>query len=816
MKIGSVVVSALAALAFQATAKELDLGGVWRLEGRSQIGLPVACAINVPGDVHSALLEMSKAQKLYYSRLMKDPYWGQNEIYMQWIGRHDWKISREFEVDAATLACKDIVLRLEDVDTFAEIFVNGRKVGGTSNRFRRWEFDVKSYLTVGKNVIEGRFRSAEIEADRLAAKYSNPHRMACVPWAKNQPLVRKPACHGGWDWGPAIMTMGFCGKVSLISSDAPRVNYVYADQKFSDDLSHCRLTAYAELSDGTTVTNVIEIANPPLWWPNGMGERRFYEYTVAGVRRRIGLRKLEVLNEKTVTKDGKEELSMVFVVNNRRLFAKGANWIPCDAMEERQTRRKYHDLLGSAAAANMNMIRLWGGGLYEKDAFYEACDELGILVWHDFMFSCATYPDDAEFLGEVKAELNHQIRRLRDHACIALWCGDNECLGHTKYLNDNEKDRKHSLGEWITRSKLQEKIVADADPGRVYWPSSPCCGPGDYTDAWKEDSKGDMHNWQVWHANKPFEEFYNYRPRFCSEFGFQSFPSPEVAATFCNDWRERGPDFEWHQKNVGGNRRIRETMKRYFGVARDVPSELILSQFQQAMAIKTAVEAWRSQKPRCMGTLYWQLNDNWPVASWSSLEYGGKWKPLHYMAKRFYAPVAVFAGPDGKVRLLNDTAEKVDGKLTLEYLSYDGRTLSGTVSGLAVSPDTAVEAGAFTPRKDAFLLMTLETAHGIYRNDWHFDYWKNVPLESAKVDFRVLERKGGGMSPIRVEISTDKPAFYVWLNAEGVAGEFSDNCFTLLPGRPVTVEFTPKKSVSDKTFLERLTVTDLEKTFVRQ
>ena len=754
--------------AVAAQADTIDLAGDWQLADAT--GEHVLAAA-VPGGVHDALLTAG---------VLPDPYFGANETNVLWVARRDWTFARDFTVDAHFLAHASIVLRLEDCDTFATIRVNGCTVGVTTDRFQRYDFDVKPFLREGVNRIEGAFRSPVAVADERRQAYGRAYPVVNVQWAKNQALIRKPACHAGWDWGPEIETIGFCGTVALIASDRPRIDYVYTAQTFNDDLTHCTLDVFADLSDGTTVTNRLEIDNPPLWWPNGAGEQKFYTFTVdvngEPVTKRVGLRKLEVLNEKDET-----GLSLVFKVNNRRLFMKGANWIPCDALERRQTPERYRNLLDSAARANMNMIRVWGGGQFEKDCFYDACDELGLLVWHDMMCACAAYPAEREFLDEIKGELAHQLRRLRDHASIALWCGDNECLGAINWYDETRADPDFYRNAWMARQKVQEAAARRYDPTRIYWPSSPCCGPGDFGDAWKDDSKGDMHQWDVWHENYPFERYYDYKPRFCSEFGYQSFPSPEVAATFSNG---RGDDFEWHQKNDGGNARIRSTMLRYFGAAKDFGSELMLSQFQQAMAIKMAVEAWRSEMPRCMGTLYWQLNDNWPVASWSSIEYGGKWKPLHYAAQRIYAPLAVVGKPDGRIVAINDSPDDLTGELTVEYWSYDGKKpLNVETETVSIQANGATKIGNFATdpkvlRGGSFIVLTLKAGGRVARNDCHFGPYRDQPLAKANVKAKV--------EGARVTLTTDRPAFFVWLAAPGC--EFSDNCLTLLPGRPVTVE----------------------------
>ena len=780
-----------------ALSAELDLAGTWKLVKADDA--KVSCPIAVPGGVHTALLKAG---------LMKDAFWGQNEKDMQWVGKSDWNISREFEVSNDFLAKKEIVLRLEDCDCFCTVFVNGQKVGETTDRFQRYTFNVKPFLKEGKNTIEGKFRSPENEADKRRAAKGREFPMSNIMWAKNQAFVRKAACHAGWDWGPAVQVTGFCGTTKLIATDGPRVEYVYSTQDFNDSFTHCTLTVTAELSDGSKVEKKFEIDNPPLWWPNGAGEQKFYtaEFDVNGEKivKKIGLRKVEVLNEKTVT-NGKEELSLVFRINGRRIFMKGANWIPCSAYENEQTPARYRDLLESAKAANMNMIRLWGGGQYEKDVFYDTCDELGIMIWHDMMCSCAVYPGDDAFLGEIKAELEHQLRRLRDHACIAMWCGDNECLGAIKWYEVSRKDPDFYRGEWMKRSKMQGELVAKYDPARTYWPSSPCCGPGDFGDGWKEDSKGDMHNWDVWHENQPFAKYYEYHPRFCSEFGFQSFPSMEIAETFASKEQilSRGPDFEWHQKNPGGNERIRKTFARYFPEPKDVPSELLLSQFQQAMAIQTAVDAWRGEQPRCMGTLFWQINDNWPVASWSSIEYGGKWKPLQYLAKRFFEPVHVTLSPDGMVKVVNDTDKRVEGKVVAVFHGFDGKNAEVIVGndkakqvGIAVGANYAASVGKITPRDDA----VLELRFGDSVNfPVRANYKGDLPKANVKAE----------INGFTVTLTTDKPAFWVWMNAKGIRGEFDDNAVTLVPGNPRTFTFRAKDSITPEQFKAAFSVTHL-------
>ena len=826
-------------------AAALSLAGEWTLTGTDEAGAAVECPCRVPGDVQSALLDAGR---------MADPYMGRNELETQWVGRHDWTLRRTFEVDDETLAKKAVVLRLEDVDTFATIRLNGHELGRTDNRFRRWEYDVKPFLKRGVNELTGEFESAERRSNEIASGLDRRYPMSNVPWAVNISLVRKPACHGGWDWGPAQMVEGFCGTVELIAYDDFKVDYVYTHQDFNDDYSHCDLTVFVEATDAEgcafVSTNRIAIAKPELWWPNGAfgndgaakarcGRMFDYEVVVRGrrIKGRTGLRKVEVLNTPDVDENGKPGARMAFRVNGREIFMKGANWIPCDAFENRQTPERYRDLLEGAVAANMNMIRVWGGGAYEKEVFYDLCDELGILLWHDMMFACAAYPGDEAFLASVGEELRHQLKRIRRHPSLAMWCGDNECVGALGWFEESRKDTAFYKKALEARHAVSGAAVAAWDPDRMFWPSSPCAGPGNYANNWKNDSQGDMHNWTVWHDNASFDAYYRFRPRFCSEFGYQSFPSREVAETFCDPARlnPTAPDFEWHQKNPGGNQRILETMARYFRFPQGTDAMLYLSQVQQAIAMKTAVEGWRAQRPRCMGTLYWQLNDMWPVSSWSSLEYGGKWKHLHYQAKRFYAPLAVVGVPaaDGApaatavdgggnpvaaagrtacaaVKVLNDLPHPVDAEVTAEFMDFDGKVLKTLKRRVSLAPDSVTDwGGGALSESDvegpSFLVLTLRSDYGVFRNEWLFDYYKRYELADANVI--------AAFDGLSVTLAADKPAFFVWANEKGVNGEFSDNSFTLLPGEPVTLTFSPKSPLSSEDFRERFSLTHLRRTY---
>jgi len=844
-----VLVGVAAVCCLAACAAEFDLSGEWTL---AQADKPsVTCPVKVPGGIYTAL---------YEAKLIPDPYFAQNERLTQWPGRVDWVFSRKFALPGGFAGAKSVILRLEDVDCFASVRINGHEVGRTSSRFQRYDFDVRPFLADGENTIEATFESTERISYAESNKYDRAYHISNAT-VRQINLVRTVQCHGGWDWGITQMEMGFMGTVKLIACDTARIDYVYTSQDFAKDWSSVAVTVAVEASApdaGETELEVLlgdvaktervtlapganklaltlDVKNPKLWWPVGYGGQHLYPLSVrlgdASFSRRIGLRKAEVFNEADSEPDpatGKKGRPMAVVVNGRRVFCKGADWIPCDAFENRQTRERYCDLIDSAVAANMNILRLWGGGQFEHPAFYELCDEKGVLIWHDFMFSCATYPMDERFMSGVRREIAHQLRRLRDHASIALWCGDNECIGAAGWFGKDQRDANIRL--CVARAKELERLCAEYDPTRCFWPSSPCLGPGNYGDGWKDDSSGDMHFWQVWFGDKPFSHYFSVRPRFCSEFGFQSYPTKDEALTFVtpDQLNPTAPDFFYHQKSPNGNKFIMQMIMRNFRFPEGVDAVLYLSHVQQAMAIRTAVEAWRHLQPRCMGIIYWQLNNNWPVASWSSLDYSGKWKPHHYNMKRAYASLAISAAPKWKspdtieVWAVNDHDSEFDGMAKLDLWTFEGERKSFAAVQVKMAPRSSARIGEYPLsafgddafRASSFLRMRLEGDVGGVRksasNEWMFGLFKDSSLARTDVRTKIEERDG----KFYVTLESDKPAFFVWANVWQTRGEFDDNSFTLYPGEPRTIVFTPKApDLTLDCFRKAFSVTHLRETY---
>ena len=828
------LVLSLAALAAvcAARAAELDLSGTWKL---SQADKPtVTCPAKVPGGIYTAL---------YDAKLIPDPFFAQNEKLTQWPSRVEWDFARTFEVPADFAAKKAVTLRLEDVDCFADVYLNGVKVGETGNRFQRYDFDVKGALRAGANDIRVRFRSTELISYAETNKYDREFNIANAT-VKKINLVRTVQCHGGWDWGITQMDTGLMGTAKLIAVDTARLDYVYTVQTFAKDYSSVDVEVTAEaqapaageallavrlgevaktvpvrLEKGfNRVSTTVTVKNPRLWWPNECGRQELYDFTVSlaesTVVKKLGLRKMEVINDLDTVPDpvdGKKGRQMTIAVNGKRIFCKGADWIPCDAFENRQVGR-YRQHLEDAKLSHMNIVRVWGGGQFEHPEFYRLCDELGILIWHDFMFSCATYPGTDEFLAGVKKEVTHQVKNLRDYASIALWCGDNECIGAAGWFGNrsNEKLYRENIRLCAERAKFLDAICRECDPTRTFWPSSPSLGPGNFGDGWKDDSSGDMHFWGVWFGGAHFTKYYGVRPRFCSEFGYQSYPSIETALTYVtpDQLNPTAPDFFYHQKSPNGNKYILETLMVYFRYPNGVKSVHYLSQVQQAMAIRTGVEHFRHIMPRCMGAIYWQLCDNWPVASWSSIEYGGKWKHLQYHAKRFYSPCAVMVEPAYKdpttleLWAVNDKDEPLRGQAKLETWTFGGAVADAKSFAMDVPARSAKRLGSFPlsafgsdeERRDRFLALSADECPD---NDWQFQFYRESNLAKANVKAEVTDENGVWT----VKLSTDKPAFFVWADVPGVKGIFSDDSFTLLPGRPKTITFT-KRPCETATFAD--------------
>jgi len=631
--------------------KKLSLNGPWSLEVPGK-GFGNVSA-NVPGSVY---------HDLYTAKLIPDPFYRDNEMEALKLMENDFHYARHFEVGTDLLESDAVILRCEGLDTIATLYINGQVVGIANNMHRIWEYDVKKVLQVGENTIEIRFASpTKYIREQYAKSVADGSSDAMVGF----PHIRKAHCMFGWDWGPRLPDAGIWRDIMILGVDVARIRDVHILQHHEENKVTLEVNTHINIVSGTapvavTVTApcgkqwtdegekaVIEIEDPQLWWPAGLGEQPLYTVSVTlgdgldAWTRRIGLRTMTV----TRNKDEWGE-SFSHCVNGVDVFAMGADYIPEDNLLPRVNPQRTRRLLEDARAANMNCIRVWGGGYYPDDFFYDICDELGLLVWQDFMFACAVYNLTEEFEENITAEFVDNVRRLRHHPSLALWCGNNEM---EDFVNQ---------GTWVSTYrqkadyiKMYEYILPNVlkaeDPQAFYWPASPSSG-GSFDNP-QDPNRGDVHYWMVWHGLLPFTDYRNHLFRYVSEFGFQSFPCMETIESFTEpeDRNVFSYVMEKHQRNASANGRIVSYLSQMYLYPREMIDLVYASQLLQAQAMQYGVEHWRRNRGRCMGAVVWQLNDCWPVASWASIDYYGRWKALHYYEKRFFAPVLISCHEEG-------------------------------------------------------------------------------------------------------------------------------------------------------------------------
>jgi beta-mannosidase len=800
-------------------SKTFNLAGIWRLHNANR---NITVDYPVPGDVHSALIAAGQ---------IPHPYKGTDELAVRWVADEVWVATKTFTLDKAE--SRIYYLDISYLDTVADVSVNGMHVFHAQNCFRKYIRDATNMLKAGLNTIEITLRSNTKAAnDKQAAQpFYIPYSTSNNP-IPNGNMLRKPQCHFGWDWNLAVVPFGITGSIKLLTAE----NFIQVEsitQSHFDDGSigvevwFCVHTngkranstvmfagqsLSLDIDDGFLERAYFVVEEPKRWWPAGYGAQFLYDLEVRCSDqvecRKIGLRKLELNTDRDETGS-----RFALKVNGREVFCKGANWIPADALPSNATPELTRKLLQAAKDANMNMVRVWGGGYYEQDFFYDLCDELGLLVWQDFMFSCSLYPSTDEFLEEVESEVRDQVTRLQHHACIALWCGDNELLGALTWFEESRKNRDRYLVSYDRLNRTLEEAVKQADSSAIWWPSSPSPGILDFGDTWHDDSKGDMHFWSVWHEGRDFEHYYDVKPRFCSEFGFQSFPSLRLIKEFSTsdeDLNISSAVMEHHQRNKGGNARIAETMFRNFRFPLDFGHFVYLSQVQHGLAMRMAVEYWRSLKPHCMGTLYWQLNDTWPVASWSGLDHGGSWKLMHYMARRFYAPVLVTArkvDDEFIVSAVQDLPDAVETEINLLRVSVHGdvATLYKQTHRLSGDGQEITRLDRRTFGDESFLMVQWVDERGEKQRSHVTPVpYKHMALPNPMLTSVVQEQDG----VLSVVVSAKHLALYVALECD-VAGHFSDNAFDLLAGESITIAFTPDIPTDLQRARDTLVIRDL-------
>jgi beta-mannosidase len=818
----------------------IDLSGTWEVE---RVGGGPKVVATVPGQIQMDLLRAGE---------IEDPYYRDRESEYAWIGESTWEYRRSFEVSKEALTERSVRLVCEGMDTVCEISINGAEVGRTDNMFRRYVFDVKAALREGANSISVRFHPPMEYAAKRAHEHPYPVPYSNMGKPDHHNFVRKSGTHFGWDWGPYMYAVGIWRPIRIEAFSEARIVSAACSQTHdgSGDVA-IRVKVHLEAAGEASGTlraevagaagernislqrgeNAVELAMsvnaPELWWPTGYGGQKLYDVAVSfcgaggqtdGLTTRVGFRALELVREP----DEKGE-SFFFRVNGVPIYAKGANWIPADSYDERVTRDSLANLLESARDANMNMIRVWGGGIYESDAFYELCDELGLMVWQDFMFACSLYPADDEFLANVEAEARHQVRRIRSHPCLALWCGNNENeqalswyneakQNHDRYLLDYHKLYIETLG----------RVVGEEDPDRTYWPSSPSNGVGEWGDP-QDQTRGDVHYWAVWHGGQPFSNYLTVCPRFSSEFGFQSFPSVESLQDVLgpDDWNVTAHMMEYRQRSGTGNLNMIQHISRWFRMPEGFDNFVYVSQALQALSLKTGIEHWRRLKPLCMGAIYWQINDIWQGPSWSSIEYDGRWKMLHYAARHFFAPVLVSAYEDGgvlQVWATSDLQRGLEGEVEAALWSWEGRCLDtwrdavsldvlGSKPVWSMPVDTMLPPGGH--RRDHFVVLTLRYGDERVENLHFLAPPKHAPLRPVNIR---VEASAASPREIAIELESDCVAPFTFLSTKA-RGRFDDNGFLLLPAQPKHVVFHAWQDVDMDEFRSALSVKSLRDSY---
>lgn len=802
--------------------KTLSLNGQWRMR---DITDSEWIASKVPGTVFSDLYREGK---------IEDPFYRDNEDIVFKMSYNKYEFEREFDVSSELLYCDKVLLCCEGLDTLAEIKINDTPVANTDNMFVTYEFDVKPFLKEGINHIHILFSSPTDYVDEQVRRNPGAGSLLGDVIHNGFFYLRKAQSMFGWDWGPKIPDFGIWRAISIKGFDHGRLEDLQITQKHSEGKAildvkvNTDVWTRDELCAAITVTSPsgkvftssvsvdssnssptlsIEIDDPELWWPNGYGSQPLYTVNAQlkhhhtllhETEMSIGLRTLKIRREKDIWGE-----SFEFHVNGVSIFGMGADYIIEDNLFERYSKERAEALIKDCVEANFNCLRIWGGGIYPDSYFYDLCDKYGIILWQDFMFACANYPSDEAFIENIKKEITCNVKRLRHHACLGLWCGNNEIEMLSLILTNpqwqallgtppmEEAVLSNMKAEY---SKIFEDTIPSVleiyDPTTFYWPSSPSSG-GNFDNA-MDENRGDVHYWDVWHLNKPFTDYRKHFFRFCSEYGFESFPSMKTIKSFTKP-EDRNPFsfiMEKHQKSVGGNGKILTYLSDTYKYPKDFASLTYTSQLLQAEAIRYGVEHWRRNRGRCMGSMYWQLNDCWPTASWSSIDYYGRWKALHYAAKRFYAPVLISVLDEGTkvdIYVTNDTMHSVTGTINWKLrnnksdILEDG-SLEVTIEKLMAKNFLQLdfyEKLSSNAKMNTYLEYDFIVDGSIVSSGTVFFVKpKHFMLEDPKITFIVIDHP----EEFVIELTSSSFAKAVELDLRSVDLRFSDNYFDLSAG----------------------------------
>ena len=764
--------------------------------------------MQIPGTVLSGLLAAGK---------IKDPFYRTNEDATRALFWKDYVFTRTFDVDEELLAQQHIVLVCEGLDTLAEISINGTFLAKTDNMHRTWKFQAKKLLHPGKNEIQIVFRSVlRFIEDYPYEAHKKINYIPCGSMKGNQ-LLRKAHSMFGWDWGPQTIDAGIFRDIYLQGYSHARIEDIRIHQQHAKNVSVQTSITLSESvpgqklcvelsedgadkplqtklcktnADGVAAVDFV-IENPKLWWPNDYGDQPLYIVrttlldedgtSLESITRRIGLRTLTISQEKDEW--GNE---FAFCVNGVKIFTRGGNYIPDDCLYTRITEKKLDYILESCRRAHFNCVRVWGGGYYPSDAFYDLCDEKGLIVWQDLMYACNVYDVTDAFAENCRQETYDNVRRLRHHASLGLWCGNNEIESAWDHWGDFQKETPYLRADYIRLfEEVLPKAVQEADGETFYWHSSP--SSGGCFDNPDDANRGDTHYWDVWHGQKPFTDYRKYFFRFCSEFGFQSFPCAKTVNSFTleDDRNIFSRVMESHQKNDAANGKMLYYLSENLRYPKDLTHLLYASQVLQGMAIKYGVDHWRRNRGRCMGTLYWQINDDWPAPSWSSIDYFGRWKALHYMAQKFYAPHAVSMTLEDHrchVYFSNESFETTEYSLTLSIRDLSGNVLEtyetkGNSPAFSAIETAVVDICSWEDQKDdVFLEAVIHTKdQKVLKDVETLVPYKYLNLKNPVISTEAEETNDAFI----LHISSDCFAPFVALDFDDADVIFSDNFFHL-------------------------------------
>ena len=854
---------------------KISLNDGWEIQNSST----KLIRIDVPRTILEVLTEKG---------VIPDPFYGMNELQVSWVFEEDWYFIREFSVSDELLLYDQIQLIFHGLDTVTSIFLNEIEIGKTKNMFQRFEFDIKNFIHEGLNKLKVQFHSptkfvAEmIEQDGIMLNTG----YAGIVGA---PYLRKSQYSFGWDWGPKFPDMGIWQPVEIVAWTEVKITSIYIkqnlhfltneitqkitssslqptvdsvvidfdielDEKFSSDtlkgldveiqilLDSQVISKYSQKLKSSFFSHQFTLSNPKLWWTVELGEQNLYNLEV----KILSPASSQVLDQKQL-KFGIRELQLIrqsdqwgetfyFLLNHVPIFARGANWIPVDSCIPRGKKKGLYEMnIHAAIDANMNFIRVWGGGIYEDDLFYDLCDQLGVLVWQDFPFACAIYPFNDKFIRNVEIEVIQNIKRLRNHASLALWCGNNEIeqlwslLAFESHLLGKKIHRKFKLGYQQLFEKKIPLLIEKYDPSRSYWPSSPSNGlkhgkkhTGSFRNLVRSNkaSIGDSHFWKVWHQSAPFSAFRKFNSRFMSEYGFESLPPLKTIKTFCpdSDFNFFSAIMENHQKNSAGNAKILKYMKRRFNIPVSFQNQVVLSQITHGEALEYGIEHWRRHRNNfeCMGSLYWQLNDCWPVASWASVDYFGRWKAPHYFVKRSYAPVLISikeSKDDVEIWGTNDLQYSVQSAVKWCIKDNLGNIKYQNSVEVNLDPCCSILIDKITTKKLSISQRELKNHVIFYSSQFKgsasqkdrvfgfrlFKDPKSFPLHNPHLDFDILPINGVNMeklnaSSFQITITAEVIALYVHINMSDYDFVASDNYFSLQPkeSRTITIKITSK------------------------